>query len=66
MVFVFVLLLVILLFWLLKMSLLLNFFGNSSNSDDGKDDIHIVNEGKNNKPKINPNIGEVTDYEEVE
>jgi len=66
MVFVFVILLVILLFWLLKMSLLLNFFGDSSNGDDRKDDIHIVNEGKNDKPKINPNIGEVTDYEEIE
>lgn len=66
MVYVFVILLVILLFWLLKMSLLLNFFTDSTNGDDSQDDIHIVNEGKNDKPKIDPNVGEVTDYEDVE
>lgn len=56
---IFIVLIVILL-----LNLVFSFVGSSSKRD--KDDIYIVNEGKNDKPKINPNIGEVTDYEEVE
>lgn len=49
---------------MLLLNLISSFIGSSSKRD--KDDIYIVNEGKNDKPKINPNIGEVTDYEEIE
>lgn len=55
----------IVLVFLLLLNMLFSFFSSGSGRDD-KDDIYIVNEGKNDKPKINPNVGEVTDYEEVE
>lgn len=58
---IFVLIIVALVCWLLKLSFLFNLFGGSSD-----DNIHIVNEGKNDKPKIDPSVGEVTDYEDVE
>lgn len=54
----------IVLMVMLLLNLISSFIGSSSKRD--KDDIYIVNEGKNDKPKINPNIGEVTDYEEIE
>lgn len=56
-----VIVVVALVCWLLKLNFLSSIFGSSSD-----DNIHIVNEGKNDKPKIDPNVGEVTDYEDVE
>ena len=56
-----VLLIVAIVCSLLKLIFMFNIFGSSSD-----DNIHIVNEGKNAKPKIDPNIGEVTDYEDIE